>query len=137
MLHKATTQMIIGAAMNVLNELKPGLGEKVYENALVLELNARGATVDQQRQFPVHYHGTLVGNLIPDLIVDDKVIIDTKVVTAFTDSHLAQMVGYLAITELQVGLLINFKYAKLGWKRVLRDMDQPAANDDPHPCQSV
>ena len=74
MLHEQITQDIIGAAMAVLNELKPGLDEKLYENALVLELQVRGHTVEQQREYPVHYRGHLIGKLIPDLIVDGKVI---------------------------------------------------------------
>jgi GxxExxY protein len=68
----------------------------------------------------VEYRGQAIGTLIPDLIVDGKIIVDTKVVTAFNDNHIAQMMGYLAITKMHVGLLINFKYAKLEWKRIAR-----------------
>ena len=114
------SRKVIGAAMAVLNELKPGLDEKLYENALVLELIAQGHQVEQQKQFPVHYRGHLVGLLIPDLIVDGKLIADPKVVTAFSDTHLAQMIGYLNITGLEVAILLNFKDARLGWKRVVR-----------------
>jgi len=121
LLHENITKDIIGAAMTVLNTLKPGLDEKLYENALVLELQASGHTAEQQRRFPVQYRDTLIGTLVPDLIVDRQVIVDTKVVTAFNDAHLAQMTGYLAIANLQVGLLINFKDAKLTWKRVVRE----------------
>ena len=85
--------------MRVLNELKPGLDEKIYENALVLELGELGLSVEQQRRFDVHYKGQSVGLLVPDLIVDGKVIVDAKVVTAFNESHIAQMIGYLAITD--------------------------------------
>lgn len=106
--------------MAVLNELKPGLDEKLYENALVIELVARGHAVEQQREFPVHYRGHFIGKLIPDLIVDGKVIVDPKVVTTFSDTHIAQMLGYLNITDLEVALLLNFKEAKLDWKRVVR-----------------
>src|SRR4051812_19784353 len=74
MLHQQITQDIIGAAMAVLNELKPGLDEKLYENAMVLELLARGHTVQQQRQFQVFYSGQLIGMLVPDLIVDEIII---------------------------------------------------------------
>jgi GxxExxY protein len=81
--------------MAVLNELKPGLDEKLYENALVIELAARGLTAEQQREFPVHYRGHFVGRLVPDLIVEGKVIADPKVVTEFNDTHTAQMLGYL------------------------------------------
>lgn len=120
MKHEELTRDIIGAAMAVLNELKPGLDEKLYENALVIELIARGHTVEQQREFPVHYQGHFIGKLIPDLMVDGKVIVDPKVVTAFNDTHIAQMLGYLNITGLEVALLLNFREAKLGWKRVVR-----------------
>jgi len=120
MKHEALTRDIIGAAMIVLNDLKPGLEEKLYENALLIELSARGHTVEQQREYPVHYRGHFIGKLIPDLIVDGKVIVDPKVVTAFNETHLAQMLGYLNITGLDVALLLNFREATLAWKRVLR-----------------
>jgi GxxExxY protein len=120
MKHEELTRDIIGAAMAVLNELKPGLDERLYENALVIELAARGHTAEQQREYPVPYRGHFIGKLVPDLIVDGKVIVDPKVVTAFNDTHLAQMLGYLNITGLEVALLLNFKEAKLTWKRVVR-----------------
>jgi GxxExxY protein len=120
MKHETLTKDIIGAAMTVLNALKPGLDEKLYENALVLELLARGHTVEQQREFPVHYRGQLIGTLIPDLIVDGAVIVDPKVVTTFHESHIAKMLGYLNITCLDVALLLNFKESTLTLKRVVR-----------------
>src|SRR5258706_15575305 len=121
MKHKELTGDIIGAAMAVLNELKPGLDEKQYENenALVIELVARGHAVEQQREVPVNYRGQFIGKLVPDLIVDGKVIADPKVVSAFNDTHIAQMIGYLNITGLEVALLLNFKEATLGRKRVV------------------
>jgi len=121
MLHEEITKDIIGAAMAVLNELRPGLDEKLYENALVIELRARGHTVEQQRRHPVFYREQFIGELIPDLIVDGKVITDPKVAAAFNDSHVAQMLGYLNITGLQVALLLNFKDFKLDWKRVVNE----------------
>ena len=107
--------------MAVLNELKPGLDEKLYENALLIELAANGHVIEQQREFPVHYREKFIGKLIPDLIVDGNVIADPKVVTSFNNSHVAQMLGYLNITGLEVALLLNFKEAKLDWKRVVRE----------------
>jgi GxxExxY protein len=95
MRHEEITQEIIGAAMAVLNELKPGLDEKLYENALVVELLSRGHTIEQQRSFPVYYREQLIGTLVPDLIVDNIVIADPKAATAFNDTHMAQMLGYL------------------------------------------
>lgn len=120
MLYEELTKDIIGSAMEVLNDLKPGLDEKLYENALVIELVSRGHQVGQQEQFQVHYKGQYIGNLIPNLIVDQKVIVDPKVVTAFNETHIAQMLGYLNITGLKVALLLNFKNAKLEGKELLK-----------------
>src|SRR5438094_9837519 len=120
MIHEELSGKIIGAAMEVLNELKPGLDEKLYERALVIELKHGGHIITAQRAFPVSYRGELIGNLVPDLIVDNAVIVDPKVVSCFTETHIAQMIGYLNITGLDLALLINFKNARLEWKRVLR-----------------
>jgi GxxExxY protein len=119
MIHSDLSEKVIGAAMRVLNELKPGLDEKIYENALVVELQELGIPIEQQRRFDVRYKGQHVGLLIPDLIVGGQIIGATKVVSVFNESHVAQMIGYLAITGLELGLLINFKNSKLEWKRVV------------------
>jgi GxxExxY protein len=120
MIHEELSGEIIGAAMVVLNELKPGLDEKLYERAMIIELKHRGYIVSVQSSFPVSYRGELIGNLVPDLIVNNAVIVDPKVVACFTDTHVAQMIGYLNITQLDLAVLINFKNARLEWKRVLR-----------------
>ena len=120
MIHEQLSGEIIGAAMEVLNELKPGLDEKLYERAIIIELKRRRHVVSVQTSFLVHYRGELIGNLIPDLIVDNAVIVDPKVVACFTETHVAQMIGYLNITALDLALLVNFKNARLEWKRVLR-----------------
>ncbi len=80
---------------------------------MIIELNHRGHSVSVQSPFPVSYRGELIGNLIPDLIVDDAVIVDPKVVSCFTETHVAQMIGYLNITRLDLALLMNFKNARL------------------------
>jgi GxxExxY protein len=113
-LHGELTHSIIGAAMKVLNTLKPGLDEKAYENALRVELSLRGHGVDQQKRFDVFYEGVRVDTLIPDLIVDGLVIVDPKVTEDFTATHAAQMTGYLAVTGLRLALLLNFKHATFG-----------------------
>ncbi len=125
--HWALSEAIIGAAMAVLNKLKPGLNEKAYENALVIELRKRGHVVEQQRQFDVIYDGHVVDTLIPDLIVDGKVIVDPKVAETFTDTHVAQMLGYLTITGLELALLLNCKHVRLAWKRVVRSHPRASA----------
>jgi GxxExxY protein len=121
LIHDELSRKIIAAAMKVSSTLRPGLDERLYENALVIELTNRGHRVDQQKSFSVHYEGRFIGKLVPDLIVDDLVIVDPKVVESFTQDHVSQMVGYLSITELKLALLLNFKYASLRWKRVVRE----------------
>ena len=122
MLHEELTHSIIGAGMEVLSVLKPGLDEKIYERAMAVELGIRGLAINQQRQFPVQYKGHAVGILIPDFIVESKVVVDPKVVSEFNESHIAQMLGYLAITDLEVALLLNFKHSKLTWQRVVKSV---------------
>ena len=118
--HRDLSEAIIGAAMKVLNTLKPGLDEKAYENALVIELRNRGYRIDQQKRFDVIYEGHVVDTLVPDLLVNELVVVDPKVVEEFTPTHLAQMMGYLTITDLRLALLLNFKHSDLRWKRIVR-----------------
>lgn len=120
LMHRELSRSVVGAAMKVLDTLRPGLNEKAYENAMVVELQKRGHRTEQQRRFDVYYEGVWVDTLVPDLIVNGLVIVDPKVVTEFSDTHVAQMMGYLSITALMLALLINFKHADLRWKRVVR-----------------
>ena len=113
------TYEIIGCAMEVLNLLGHGLHEKPYENALVVEFKLRGIPHDQQKSFPVIYKDVQVAEYIPDLIAHDGIIIDTKVIDRITDHERGQMLNYLRITHQSVGLIINFKKAKLEWERII------------------
>ncbi|MGH3638867.1 MAG: GxxExxY protein [Mycobacterium sp.] len=89
----------------------PG-AEEVGSRGLCLK--SKRPPVEQQHGFSVHYRGHFIGKLVPDLIVDQQVIVDPKVVTSFNETHVAQMLGYLNITVLHVALLLNFKHAHLG-----------------------
>lgn len=93
LIHEELSRSIIGAAMEALNELKPGPDEKLYERAMAIELRRAGHTVAPQNSYPVFYRGEMIGNLTPDMIVDERVIVDGKVVSTFTDAHVAQMIG--------------------------------------------
>ena len=128
MKHEHITKEIIGAGMEVLNILGPGQDEKIYERAMLIELALRGLKTENQKQFPVTYKGHPIGAFIPDLLVENLVVVDPKVVSAFTPDHIAQMLGYLHITSMNVGLLVNFKHARLEWKRLVRD-DRPAGEN--------
>jgi GxxExxY protein len=113
------TGEVLGCAMEVINELGHGFIEKPYENALVVEFNRRNIPVQQQSRYDILYKGVNIGFYIPDLIVFDQVVVDTKVIDRITDHEIGQMLNYLKITGLKVGLIINFKHAKLEWKRVV------------------
>ena len=113
------THAIIGAAFEVLNALGHGLHEKPYENALVIELGMRGLPYEQQRRYPVLYKGVQVAEYVPDLVVGSTVVVDTKVIDRITDHERGQILNYLRITGLHVGLILNFQKPKLEWERVV------------------
>lgn len=110
---------VIGAAFEVLNELGHGLHEKPYENALVVEFALQSIPFAQQRCFPVLYKGQQVSEYIPDLIAFESLVVDTKVIERITDHERGQMLNYLRVTGLQIGVIINFKHAKLEWERII------------------
>ncbi len=110
---------IVGCAMEVLNELGHGLHEKPYERAMVVGLGLRGIPYFQQPRHDVLYKGVVVGEYIPDLVVRKQLVVDTKVIERITNHELGRMMNYLKITGLTVGLILNFKRAKLEWKRVV------------------
>ncbi|MEM7627227.1 MAG: GxxExxY protein [Planctomycetota bacterium] len=114
------TESIIGCAFTVSNGLKSGFLEKVYENALVLELRHAGHAVKQQVAVPVFYRGEPVGDYVADLIVDDLVLVELKAVKALDPIHEAQCYNYLNATDIDVCLLFNFGRPKIEFKRILR-----------------
>lgn len=113
------TQRIIGHAFGILNELGHGLNEKVYENSLTVAFRQDAVAFDQQRSFAVLFRGEQVGLFIPDLIAFGSVIVETKVIDRITDHERGQMLNYLRITKLRVGLILNFKNARLEWERIV------------------
>ena len=119
LVHEDETRRIIGCAMEVLNTLGHGLLEKPYENALVVELQQQGILYKQQPRFDVVYKGVKVGEYVPDLIVFDKVVVDTKVIEKITDHEIGQVLNYLKITEMKLGVVLNFRRARLEWKRIV------------------
>lgn len=125
LIHEELSRDILAAAMKVHSTLKPGLDEKLYENAPLIEVVKPGHRAEQQKSFSVHYDGHFIGKMTPDLIVDDLVIVDPKVVEEFNQDHFAQMLGYLAITGLELAILINFKHAGLRWKRIINSGADP------------
>ena len=118
-LYRSESYQIVGAAIEVLNELGPGLLEKPYENALCCEFRLHGIPYSQQKRFPIVYKNTPVGEHIPDLIVFEKIIVDPKCVEAITPEHRAIMLSYLRVTGCKLGLHLNFKRPKLEVERII------------------
>lgn len=125
--HQKLTGAIISSAIAVHEDLRPGLNEKLYERALCIEFADREIAYQQQPQYDAFYKEKYIGHLIPDLVVENTVIVDAKCVEAINDTHLAQMIGYLTITGLDVGLILNFKTWPLGKRRVIRPGYKPPA----------
>lgn len=108
MLHKDKTEKIIQAFYAVYNELGYGFREKVYENALAIELQAMGFEVSQQHEIIVYYHGYEVGNYYADLLVDNLIVVEIKASHHLVQDNEAQLLNYLKATVFEVGLLFNF-----------------------------
>ena len=102
------TQKIIGCAYKVHNTLGPGFLEKVYENALRIELEKLGLRVKQQEPINVEYEGQVVGEYYADLWVDGRVVVEVKATQAIAKEHEVQLVNYLTATRIDHGLLLNF-----------------------------
>ena len=102
------TQTIIGCAYKIHNALGPGFLEKIYENALLIELKKAGICPKQQEPIRVCYDGQIIGDYCADLYIDEDLIIEVKAVQALVKAHEAQLVNYLTATGINNGLLINF-----------------------------
>ena len=119
LLHRELTKEIIDSAFNVHNALGCGLLEKVYGNALVWDLELKKRKVVAQREFRVFYRDKDVGVYYADLVVEGKVIVEVKSVDKLDDVHRAQLLNYLRISGLRVGLLLNFARPKFEFERLV------------------
>ena len=124
--HSDLTEKIIEAFYKVYNTLGFGFLEKVYENAMYLELSNMGLSVQKQLRIKVFYEGSEVGDYFADLIVDEKVIIELKASETLCGEHEFQLINYLKATEIEVGLLLNFG-KKPTFKRKIFSNDLPNA----------
>jgi len=115
---KTLTEGVIGAFFDVSNAPGTGFLEKVYERALVAELRLRGIKVSSQTAYEVRYKGFVVGDYVPDLLVEDVLLVELKCAERFSDEHLAQCLNYLRASGLRLCLLVNFQKDRVEWKRV-------------------
>lgn len=118
------TYAINGSVFEVNKVLGPGFLEKVYENALLIELRRRGITADNQIPIKVIYKENVVGEYIVDILVEGKIIIELKTVKAIDKIHEAQLLNYLKATGIRVGILVNFKHPKTEIKRMVLDLPE-------------
>jgi GxxExxY protein len=118
-LYKEESYKIFAAAIQVWKTLGYGFLEKVYENALAIELRGRGMVCEQQKPVKVHYSGYIVGDYMADIVVDGKIILELKSARAIDDAHIAQTLNYLKATGLRLALILNFGPEKMESKRMI------------------
>ena len=121
LLEKDLVFKLVGCAIRVHTSLGCGLREKTYERALCLEFKAHGISFAQQHAHPVFYLGEQVDEFIPDLEAEGRVIVETKAIAEITDVERAQMLSYLRVTGMRVGVIINFARPSLQWERIVLD----------------
>ena len=106
--HADITDKVLKAFFKVYNTLGYGFAERVYENALIIELNKADLTIEKQKQITVYYEGAVVGEYVADVVVNGVVVLELKAVRTLTEDHEAQLLNYLKATPVEVGLLLNF-----------------------------
>lgn len=119
---EALVEKVVGAAYEVSNVLGAGFLEKIYERALIEELRLGGLRVIAQAPFPVAYKGKHIGTYAADLVVEDRLLVEVKCVEHFSNEHLAQCINYLKASCLHLALLINFRHAKVEWRRIVYEL---------------
>ncbi len=117
------SERVLKCAQNVSHGLGAGFLERVYENALCIELTRARIPFQRQRQFVISYKGEDIGNYIADIVVEDRLLIELKALSGFSKEHDAQVMNYLKASGLTVGLLLNFGVARLGIRRIVWNYD--------------
>jgi len=119
LVYEELTEKVIGICFEVSNELGSGFLESVYQKALSIALLQKGLAVEEQVPLKVKFRGQVVGDFYPDILVNNKLILELKSIKSISSEHEAQMINYLKATGLNVGLIINFGRTKLEWKRLV------------------
>ncbi|HSX12659.1 MAG TPA: GxxExxY protein [Rhabdochlamydiaceae bacterium] len=130
--HFNLTRNILKCCFDVMNTLGSGFLESVYKNALIISMAEQGLKVDTEKRFEVVFRNRKVGMFIPDLIVEDDVIVELKCCQYLLPEHQAQLINYLKVSDIEIGLLINFGRRRLEYKRVYHPA-YPAARDPAYP----
>lgn len=131
-IHSKLTSKILKCCFDVMNELGVGFNENVYRNALFINLKEQGLLVDAERKYDVIYKDQRIGTYIPDLIVENEVIVELKCCESLNGEHKSQLINYLKVSGIMVGLLINFGHRKVEFHRVYHPDLFPANNTGSH-----
>lgn len=124
LLLKDEVYSIVNCALEVANTLGNGFFEKIYEKGLAAEFDTRQIPYRQQATYDVRYKNKVLGQYMPDLVVFGKVIVEVKTIDKITPIERGQVLNYLKVTGLPVGLVLNFKNTRLEWERMVRSQDQ-------------
>lgn len=117
LVHEELTGKILSACFEVSNELGSGFLESIYQKSLVIALHQKGRKTVEQAPIHVMFRGERVGMFLADILVEEKIIVEIKAVSALTPEHKAQIINYLKATGIEIGLLINFGNPKLEYRR--------------------
>lgn len=120
LVYEELSNKILEAYFNVLKHLTTGLLESVYENALCIEFDEMGIPYERQKRLSIYYKGRNIGDFIPDIVVDNKIILELKSIPELTAANIAQLINYLNITHMKVGYLLNFGEGR-DYKRILNN----------------
>ena len=120
LIYQELSNKILEAYFNVLKHLTTGLLESVYENALCIELDEMGIPFERQKHLSVYYKGRVIGEFVPDIVVDNKIILELKSIPELTSANAAQLINYLIITQFKVGCLLNFGEGR-DYKRIINN----------------
>ena len=127
---------IVGCAIEVLNGVGAGFPETPYENAIVIEFKDQGIPFEQNKAFDLKHKDQLIGQFVTNLIAYDKVIVDCRIVDRINHHDRNQMINQLKVSELEVGIILNFKRPKLEWERVVFTRRPPGSEDEPEEEQT-
>jgi GxxExxY protein len=130
-IHSDLTEVILGCCFDIMNELGIGFIEKIYKNALFVAIKEKGLKIETEKRFKVMFRGCKIGVYIADLVVAESVIVEVKCCESLLGEHQAQLINYLKVSGILVGLLVNFGKRKVKFKR-LHHPDYHAACDHAH-----
>jgi GxxExxY protein len=123
LVYEELSRKVLEAYFNVFKHLTTGLLESVYENAICIEFDELGVPYERQKRLSIFYKGKNIGDFVPDIVVDNKIILELKSIPELTSANTAQLINYLNITHYKVGYLLNFGEGR-DYKRILNNKNQ-------------